>query len=371
VRRSIVIVASALALASGLGLDLRAQAPVPVREVREEMRIVSNDAVPAMQLTTIRVATVLGDGRILTSHSMEGRVRVFAPNGTLIRVLGRPGSGPGEFRSPSYMGHIGDTIWVRDDTHRAYMLFGPDYAPLSKLKIPGSGLLYGLISSSASLYQPIGDSANVSVLDPDGKVVRTLDVRFRQSVPPYEVPRAALPADAVTENVSTVRFPQPLTSFTSFALLPGGREASVLESAAIWGGQPGQLAIQRVTIPGGRIAAPVTVSLPARQISRSEADSIIDAEIRDHRLARAVRGQIKVPSWHIAFASIVPTSDGVLWIQDRVDRTSRLVVDLAGKPLMRVRLPAGLRVFGATRTHVWGILYDADDLPIIVRYRVV
>jgi hypothetical protein len=37
---------------------------------------------------------------------------------------------------------------------------------------------------------------------------------------------------------------------------------------------------------------------------------------------------------------------------------------------MRVRLPNGFRVIAVSRTHVWGVTLDTDDLPIILRYRV-
>ena len=68
--------------------------------------------------------------------------------------------------------------------------------------------------------------------------------------------------------------------------------------------------------------------------------------------------------------SFTPSADGVLWLTEYAMPETRLVVDLTGKPLMRVRLPQGLRVMAASRTHVWGVTLDADDLPIIWRYRV-
>jgi hypothetical protein len=64
------------------------------------------------------------------------------------------------------------------------------------------------------------------------------------------------------------------------------------------------------------------------------------------------------------------SADGVLWLTEHASPDTRLVVDPAGKLLMRVRLPKGLRVAAVSRTHVWGITHDADDLPILIRYRV-
>jgi hypothetical protein len=41
-------------------------------------------------------------GRILIGDVSEGNVKLFAPNGRLLRVIGQKGSGPGEFEQPRY-----------------------------------------------------------------------------------------------------------------------------------------------------------------------------------------------------------------------------------------------------------------------------
>jgi hypothetical protein len=50
---------------------------------------------------------------------------------------------------------------------------------------------------------------------------------------------------------------------------------------------------------------------------------------------------------------------------------TRLVVGVDGRPRMRVKVPRDFNIRYATATHVWGTLRDADDLPIIVRYRLI
>jgi hypothetical protein len=349
--------------------SIAASQGVTVRGVREEMRIVSNDADPSMQLTPVASATVFRDGRIVTVHSKEGVVRVFAPTGKLIQLVGRLGSGPGEFRSPYVAGSVGDTLWVRDDSRGAYLLFGPDLVSVGQLAI-GGGLRYGLISNTTSLA---GGSGTLTVTDRDGQAVRSISYTMRRSAPQYEVPSTATTMRSFGDSPPppTRKFSQPMTAFTSVDLLPGGRECIVVEDGSIWGGQPGQFTLRRITLATGRISAPITVTVPAKRVSQAQADSIIKAQVEWSGLAREYWSRIKLPPYFPALETITPSADGVLWLQDNVDPSSRLVIDLDGKPLMRVRLPAGLRVLAVSRTHVWGVLLDSDDLPIVLRYRIV
>jgi len=53
-------------------------------------------------------------GRFYASFRSADMPMVFAPDGRYLRVLGRQGAGPGEFRMPMVVGVQGDTAWVVD-----------------------------------------------------------------------------------------------------------------------------------------------------------------------------------------------------------------------------------------------------------------
>lgn len=55
-------------------------------------------------------------------------VAVFSPDGALIKMLGRAGEGPGEFRSVTQSGiMLGDSIWVLDTRLRRLSIFSPEF----------------------------------------------------------------------------------------------------------------------------------------------------------------------------------------------------------------------------------------------------
>lgn len=56
---------------------------------------------------------VADDGSVLVADTKPTVVKVYDPAGALVRVIGREGSGPGEFRA-AYLAILGDTLVVQD-----------------------------------------------------------------------------------------------------------------------------------------------------------------------------------------------------------------------------------------------------------------
>ncbi len=356
-----------------------AQTAIPTRELREEMRIVSNDASLGTSLTSIASAVVLPDGRLLTLHSTEAVIRVFDATGRFVTMFGRKGEGPGEFNRPLGMGLIGDAIWVRD-LGKAYKVFGPDLKPIGQVAQPGTGGFYsGLVSTTSSLYRPTADTTSAmpfGIYDKDGKLSRRIALDFERSVHEFQVKDAQLAAMRVATGTPSAsadmrNMTSPLGAYTNVALAPGGRELIVLQPWAIWGGKPGQFTIRRIPIATGVQTAPVTVSFIPTKVTASQADSIITRAIgRNTQITDEYRSKVKLAEYHQPYARFDIMNDNRLWLWEPGVEGSVNVVATDGKPVMHVQLPKGLYVLAANATHVWGTLTDADGLPIIVRYRI-
>lgn len=87
------------------------------------------DSIVLEQSDTVIIARVSGidvreDGTLLVGDASESNVKVFDKDGTLLRVIGRGGSGPGEFGQPRYprFGPDGN-IHVADVTHNHISVF--------------------------------------------------------------------------------------------------------------------------------------------------------------------------------------------------------------------------------------------------------
>jgi hypothetical protein len=349
------------------------QASIPTYDLREELRIASSEAVPGMLLTQVAGMTVLPDGRVVTVHSGEGVMRVFDPSGRLLKVVGRKGDGPGEFRLPLSVGYVGDTVWVRDITHRRYHRFNANFEPIGSVTMIGNGgFYYGLTSPTTSLLRPTtGEATRFGIYDSDS--LRTpIAITFRAAGHQFEIRDAARNPNGLVTGTQLRTVSSPLTAATHLELAPGGREAIVLESGELWGGKPGQFTIRRIETATGKVSAPIVVSLPPRKVTPAEADSLIkrSATRLAPRAADQYEANAKVADVYPALLSFMVGSDGTLWVTPYVDPLTRIVVNRTGTPVMRVRLPDGLYVMAASATHVWGRLLDADDVPIIVRYTI-
>ncbi len=95
---------------------------LPSRPAELEISLGAYDD-PVLAFSRISGFTVDPEGRLYVLQAMEGTVTVLNPDGTLHRVFGRKGEGPGEFLSGMGMGWLGDTLWVRDMALQRFSFF--------------------------------------------------------------------------------------------------------------------------------------------------------------------------------------------------------------------------------------------------------
>ena len=82
---------------------------------------------PAHLLGQVAGAARLSDGSVAVVDGTVGEVRIFDQTGEHVRLMGRIGEGPGEFRNAWYIWVLpGDTLWVGDYRPWRYNVFAPD-----------------------------------------------------------------------------------------------------------------------------------------------------------------------------------------------------------------------------------------------------
>jgi hypothetical protein len=62
----------------------------------------------------VRSVVMDGDGNVYIADDQASEIRVFGPDGTHLRTIGRPGGGPGEFTELYSLAWMGDTLAVLD-----------------------------------------------------------------------------------------------------------------------------------------------------------------------------------------------------------------------------------------------------------------
>lgn len=190
IRRRPLSVAAALgpALCLGCGADEVAErearpaavAPAPTSfaalfQGRAVVRLEQPDSAPLVRFASLDVSA---GGRLVIGDLSETNVKIYGPDGRLLRVLGRKGHGPGEFEYPAFPRFDGDDIVVADMGSKLVSRFDSagefrGHTPIRFLSgmhdfqlLPDGGYLFAGLST---------DPTNPAVLfraDRDGKRIR-------------------------------------------------------------------------------------------------------------------------------------------------------------------------------------------------------
>jgi len=148
---------------------------------------------PDYQFGQITGLDATSDGRILVLDSQAQNVKVFSPDGTFVRTIGKAGSGPGEFGPGAAILMVGtaDTVIVPDagnqrvnvilldeGEHTSYPLRFEEGIPM-RWQMSGSGVL---VAHRRALNLPNQDVVDVDLIARqayDGSIVDTLATPLR------------------------------------------------------------------------------------------------------------------------------------------------------------------------------------------------
>ena len=93
----------------------------------EVYRVGGFDAPEWAEFSTSPRVSFDGAGRLYALDRSAGHVVVIDPSGSLVRIVGGPGEGPGEFNQPqAFVVWPDGRLAVSDIGHNAYQVFGPD-----------------------------------------------------------------------------------------------------------------------------------------------------------------------------------------------------------------------------------------------------
>jgi len=383
---------------------------VPRLVAREELRIGSVDD-PDAGFSAVSMVDVDADGQIYAFEAQEVEIRVFSPDGGLVRRIGRKGEGPGEFERIQSFGVARDTIWTADAGLRRLTLFSRDgvvlsTGPLPEVRIPLHGnqtghvrpvLLRadGLLASDMTTFSgargvttDVGATDTVQVprvlFNVSGQVVDTVGfelrappepgsidwvefggARFRKPTPPSGRPLSVTTADgriwvdrapptagsAAVFTMTRLDYARDTVYRREFTYRPARYSDAYLDTIA-W---------RSARIPGGGYA--IVGGLP--QIPPMGSDSI--------ERFRAVRASMSFPEFQPPIQGHYLANDGALWLRREDDGGPVyrwLVLDDEGRARGQVELPRRARPGWSRGDLLVTIEQDAFDVPWLVRYRI-
>lgn len=396
------------AVSSG-NLDLDA---VPTVSVREDLRLGSRDD-PDVGFTRPMGVDVDRDGNTYVAEGSTMKIRVYGPDGSLLRRFGGRGEGPGEFQTMRF-GVVGDTVWATDVMARRITLFDRQGKLLSARRIaevsvslpPGKGYVLpsrmrpdGRFTSNLSLVmfnrgaevQGSTDSIRVPrvLFDADGSVVDTIGWDAKPPPRMWRRPEeSSSRPELVTVGSRRYMAPSPPPDLPQWLPLDDGE--LIVYAPAPSGGEEGTVTVTRMSLKWDTVYSrrltfqpipytSVELDSIAAQSARRGGGAFLSAagisqSVPDNvdALAAAYRKAMKFPDFHAGITYGWLDQDGRLWLHtdEGIGRSTDrwVILGAKGRLLEAVELPSGTRVVWSRGDAFWTIQTDDMDVPWLVWY---
>lgn len=353
--------------------------------VVEELRIGVAEGDPEYQFGNIVGVDVDSDGRIYVLDQQAQQVRVFDAQGTLVRTIGRGGSGPGEF-SPG----AGPLFVVRGDT-----VLVPDVL----LQRVSWFVLSG--DETGSFPLPMAEGIPVAWgMTPDGRVAHQ---RMPLPLPgqpqtevPTETPIVARGTDGSSDTLAMIPAGQ------SVRLQGGGMQVRMFDPEPVWDiAADGSVLVAvntdysiEVRRPGGALARVIRKPFERAPVTAADRDAFMELFREGWKQMGATPEQIKMAEQMISFGDYYPAlarikagPGSTIWVQQI--KTAAMakelgegfspqdaggprwdVFDADGRYLGVVEFPANFTLMTFDGDVVYGVLRDELDVQYVVRMRV-
>lgn len=343
--------------------------------LEEDLRIGSLDSEGPDLFGEIVDLAVDPAGRIYVLEEQAQELRVFGPDGTYVRTIGRQGQGPGEFNilvGGQVFVDASGRIWINNSFNRRWDVFSLEGELLASTPMTGGfSLAQGVMGSDGFLYEK-----NV-VMTPDGSGSRPIAIRNRMQedglVPLDTADAPTLPEveriQVSLENEGRnlrLEIPVPLVHQPSWEIDPGGY---------LWL-EPGdgyRLVALTFELDTLRVVERVYDPVPV-----SEAD--VEKALEGFSTGPFASGGIKVersriPEHHPALDVFRTDPEGNLWVRRTLGdgRWAWEVFDPEGRflgPIVTAADLDALTVHLITSDAVYGVLRDELDVPYVVRLRI-
>jgi hypothetical protein len=141
----------------------------------EELRIGGAEEGPA-SFNELRDIAVDARGRVFVLDYQTNEIRFFGADGAFIRLVGRVGAGPGEYRQPNGFSLAPDgRLWVNDHRNGRYVVFDSEGNFSSQVLVPRTGWGYRWESAfeAGRLMEAI--TLRTPGSEPTSRVVRRFD----------------------------------------------------------------------------------------------------------------------------------------------------------------------------------------------------
>ena len=314
--------------------------------------ISANGDTGQVQMERITGATRLSGGRLAVADRGASNISFFDSLGHRLRVVGRRGSGPGEFRDLVSISQCApDTLFAWDRMHARMTVLDSAGNYLKDMRVPGDPVQ--ISCDRSGILAILSMAANSSMADP---VVRGAIIL---STPEGDSLRSLLPITLATNR--------PLGPKTSIAMAHDVLYVGTAESSfvATYGSD-------------GRRLGSVPLELTRLRATQATYDAAIDELVSALREA-ASRAHSKkllestpMPEYLPAYRRILAGPGGSLWVVVSPlgeDKTDIKAWSAGGHPLTTIHLPHDVDVFEVGADYILGAYSDSASVPHLAMYK--
>lgn len=318
----------------------------------------------------------LSDGKLVVADARQAGLCLFDATGRFMRVVGRRGNGPGEFRAIASIDRLpGDSILVFDSKLGRLSVVSPAGAVVRSIPVPRPTTTGNF---TAVLVRALPDGTFLAGwTDRFERVPSPESVRLTLTL--HRVDRTGKPLGPVGTFTHRMLFiqeqPGPPDPSIAFWDLAFGRRLSLV--AAKDGFLAGDGSAATVTLHGvdGRALVAYRGSAPPRRVTPADIaayrrDALAEAEPAGRaKEERRVKG-MPFPATFPAYRALVLDRAGRLWLDpepspaDAGRGTEWAVWELAAGRSFRVMVPAGFRPMAGDATRICGIVTDDDGAGV-------
>jgi hypothetical protein len=327
----------------------------------------------------------MSSGEIVVANAGSQQLRVFSPQGAYLRTHGRHGGGPGEFGfSIGWTGRVGDTLFLHDYAQRRVHAYTGSKGFTSTTLVQPDNLAMGIPIGRLSTGEFVIQAATTpwQQARPDGVFPDSANVGLFSSRTPTAVRWFGkfLNAEYLAVNVlakAAAKNPQSVPS--SVAPYRFG-------SSVVWGVIGDRMvnansatgAIQ-ILDRSGLVVAQFVAPLTPRPIDAAAMERARQQE-RDNVINELGRQSVDLtyeqrfrPRHAPLFSKMMISIDRNIWLEqfriDPGDRAQYIVLDLDGRRLADVVMPAGFSPREVGADYVIGFATDDDGVQSVAMYR--
>jgi hypothetical protein len=329
---------------------------------------------PAYELSSVRGALRLPDGRVVVAEYRTSEVRFYGPDGRHVRSVGRAGDGPGEFSSLFGIFTRGDTLFAHDFRQSRITVFDFQGEYLGDVTLDRSfglplevhpvsngylGVLQGFPEEIPEEFTYSRRLLTYRIFNADGSGLRVVD-----ELPGQEI----LFRGSVSGNVINTVTTTPLIAHSAFQAVVSGRLVA---------GTTDRFEL-RVYDEEGELRRLIRAPDRDRPVSGDEWDQVVAEAVAEAEGAEGRRGMRQLaelrsaPEVRPAYGRFVADAEGYVWVEPYRPAQGRAVpwtvVDPEGSVLGEVELAEGFRPLDIGSGHVLGIVRDDLGVPYVQLY---